>query len=332
MTIWSGGIGRYWGATNFILIVAGDFQRAEMLKKLDATFGKWRTAEKAVPVYPKVQQASAGGVYMVQPQGVTPNQGIIRIGHVGLTRDDPDYPAVDLMNYTLGGGSFSSRITKVVRTDNGLAYSTSSSFSAETHFPGTFSAFCQTKNSTVVLASQLMINEIERMRAGEVSERDLAFAKTARMNAFPSMFSDELGNIRNFAALEMDNRPKDYYETYLARYEKVTLADIKRVAKNYLQADKLIIMVAGNIEECKAGADKMLPNQGTIDEMAAKFGGRTIDGLGEEYGDGTVHVVTRARRRQPRRPCRSRRLRRPRRNQPFPPPGARARNGSPSSP
>ena len=137
-----------------------------------------------------------------------------------------------------------------------------------------------------------MINEIERMPAGDVSERDLAFAKTARMNAFPSMFSDEFGNIRNFAALEMDNRPKDFYETYLARYEKVTLADIKRVAKKYLQADKLIIMVAGNIEECKAGADKMLPNQATIDEMAAKFGGRTIDGLAKRYGDGTVHVVT----------------------------------------
>ena len=50
------------------------------------------------------------------------------MGHLGLTMDDPDYPAVDLMNYILGGGSFSSRITKIVRTDNGLAYSTSSSF------------------------------------------------------------------------------------------------------------------------------------------------------------------------------------------------------------
>jgi hypothetical protein len=51
-------------------------------------------------------------------------------------------------------------------------------------------------------------------------------------------------------------------------------------------------MVAGNIEECKAGADKMLPNQATIDAMAAKFGGRTIDGLAKKYGDGTVHIVS----------------------------------------
>jgi hypothetical protein len=72
----------------------------------------------------------------------------------------------------------------------------------------------------------------------------------------------------------------------------VTLADVKRVAQQYLQPEKLIIMVAGNIDECKAGAGKLLPNQGTIDAMAAKFGGRTMDALAKKSGDGTVHVVT----------------------------------------
>jgi predicted Zn-dependent peptidase len=283
---------KYWGANNFILVVAGDFRKAEMLQKLEATFGTWRSADRAVPQYPKVQPPTRSGVYMVQPHGITPNQGIIRVGHVGIVQDDPDFAAVDLMNYTLGGGSFSSRITQIVRNDNGLAYSTSSSFSAEPHYPGTFSAFCQTKNSTVVFATQLMVNEIERMRAGDITEKDLKFAKTARLNAFPSMFSTAFGNIRNFAQLELDHRPMDYYDTYVSRYEKVTLADIKRVARLYLQPDKMIIMVAGNIDECKAGADKLLPNQATIDAMAAKYGGRTIDGLAAKYGDGTVKVVT----------------------------------------
>ena len=283
---------KYWGANNAILVVAGDFKKEEMLRKLEASFGRWPAAEKAVPKYPQVQQAAKAGVYMVQPQGATPNQGIIRVGHVGLRRDDPDFPAVDLMNYTLGGGSFSSRITQIVRNDNGLAYSTSSSFSPETHYPGSFSAFCQTKNSTVVFATQLMVNEIERMRAGDITEKDLKFAKTARLNAFPSMFSTKFGNIRAFAELELDSRPMDYYDTYVSRYDKVTVADIKRVAQKYLQPDKMIIMVAGHIEECKAGADQTLPNQATIDAMAAKFGGRTIDGLAKKYGDGTVKVIT----------------------------------------
>jgi len=283
---------KYWGANNTILVVTGDFMKAEMLQKLEATFGKWRNAEKATPAWPKPEQTTKAGVYMVQPQGAMPNQGIIQIGHIGVTRDDPDYPAVDLMNYTLGGGSFSSRITKIVRTDNGLAYTANSSVPSEIHYPGTFQAFCQTKNETVVFAAQLMLNEIERMRAGEVTEADLKFAKAARLSAFPAMFSDTAGNIRNFASLELEGRPRDFYETYEARYGQVTLADIKRVAQKYLRADKLVIMVAGNIDECKAGAGKMLPNQATIDAMAAKYGGRTIEGIAKKYGDGTVHVVT----------------------------------------
>lgn len=283
---------KYWGANNAILVVSGDFTKAGMLQKLESTFGKWRHADKAAPPWPKPEQTTKPGVYMVQPQGATPNQGIIQIGHIGLTRDDPDFPAVDLMNYTLGGGSFSSRITKIVRTDNGLAYTANSSVPAAIHYPGTFQAFCQTKNETVVFAAQLMLNEIERMRAGDITEGDVKFAKAARLSAFPAMFSDVAGNLRNFASLELEGRPRDFYETYEAKYAEVTLADVTRVAQKYLRPDKLIIMVAGNIEECKAGAGKLLPNQATIDAMAARFGGRTIDGLAKKYGDGTVHTVT----------------------------------------
>jgi zinc protease len=285
---------KYWGANNAILVVAGDFKKAEMLQELEATFGKWRNAEtKATPPWPKVTGVAAKpGVYMVQPLGATPNQGMIRIGGLSLTQDDPDYPAVDLMNYTLGGGSFSSRITQIVRNDNGLAYTANSSVGAELHYPGAFNTFTQTKNSTVVFATQLMMNEIERMHAGDITEKDLQFAKSARLNSFPSMFSTVFGNVTNLARLEFEGRPSDYYDTYLDRYRKVTVADVKRVARKYLQPDKLVVLVTGYIDECKAGADKSLPNQATIDAMAAKYGGRTIDGLAKKLGDGTVHVLS----------------------------------------
>ncbi|MFC1791284.1 M16 family metallopeptidase [Gemmatimonadota bacterium] len=287
---------RYWGANNAILIVTGDFDRAEMLQKLEETFGTWADAEKAEPPVPEVTQAAAGGVYMIEPE-VIPNQGVIRIGHLGLMQDHPDYAAVDLMNYILGGGSFSSRITKIVRSDNGLAYSTGSRFSGGTLYPGTFAASCQTKNSTVVFAAQLMLNEIEKIRNEPVPEEDLEFARTARVNAFPAMFAGGrgggslFGTLQNFANLEFNGRPMDYYDTYVQRYEAVTVADIQRVAQEYLRPENMIIMVSGNIEESRAGADDMLPNQSTIDAMAALFGGRSMDGLAEKYGDGTVHIL-----------------------------------------
>ncbi len=281
---------RYWGANNAILVVSGDFDRAEMLQKLEETLGQWGNAEKAVPPIPEVTQAAAAGVYMIEPE-VIPNQGVIRIGHLGLMQDDPDYPAVDLMNYILGGGSFSSRIMKVVRSDNGLAYSTGARFSGGTLYPGTFAASCQTKNSTVVFAAQLMLNEIEMIRNEPVSPEDLEFARTSRVNSFPAQFSGIAATLRNFANLEFNGRPMDYYDTYVEKYEQVTLEDIQRVAQQYLRPENMIIMVSGNIQETRVGADDLLPNQGTIDEMAALFGGRTIEGLAEKYGDGTVHIL-----------------------------------------
>jgi zinc protease len=281
---------KYWGASNAILVVTGDFKKAEMLQKLEETFGKWRTAEKTTPRIPQVKQAAKAGVYMVQPE-VVPNQGIIQIGHVGILQDDPDYPAVDLMNYILGGGSFSSRITKVVRNDYGLAYRANSSYPGGTRYPETFMAFCQTKNSTVVFAAQLMLDLIEGMRAGEVTAADLDMAKQARLDSFPAMFPSISAIVRNFASLEFNERPMDYYDVYEAKYGKVTVADIKRVAQKWLQPDKLVILIGGNIEECKAGADKSLPDQSTIDAMADKFGGRTLDGLAKKYGDSMIRVL-----------------------------------------
>lgn len=249
---------KFWGANNAILIVSGDFKKAEMIKKLEATFGKWAKADKAIPPIPNVTQAAKAGVYMVQPE-VPANQGVIRIGHLGLKLDDPDYQAVDLMNYILGGGSFSSRITKVVRTDNGLAYSTSSGYAGGDLYPGTFSAFCQTKNATVVFASQLMLDLIEGMRAGDVSQADLDFARTARIESFPATFATTVQTLMAFAQLEFNNRPRDYFDKLRGRYEKVTLGDIKRVAQKWLQPDKMVIMVAGNIEECKAVPTRCCP-------------------------------------------------------------------------
>ncbi|MFC1561784.1 M16 family metallopeptidase [candidate division KSB1 bacterium] len=281
---------RYWGANNAILVISGDFDRDAMLQKLESTFGTWRDAEKSVPQIPDITQAAEAGVYMIEPE-VIPNQGVIRIGHLGLMQSDPDYPAVDIMNYILGGGSFSSRIMKIVRSDNGLAYSTGSRFSGGTLYPGTFTASCQTKNSTVVFAAQLMLNEIERIREEPVSPEDIDFAKTARISAFPSQFATTERMLSNFARLEFNGQPLDYYDTYVGNYEKVTLDDIQRVAQKYLRPENMIIMVAGNIEECRAGADRLLPNQQTIDEMAGKFGGRTIEGLAQKYGNGMVNLL-----------------------------------------
>ena len=213
-------------------------------------------------------------------------------------QDHPDYAAVDLMNYILGGGSFSSRITKIVRSDNGLAYSTGSRFSGGTLYPGTFTASCQTKNSTVVFAAQLMLNEIEThpKRTGAGGGPGVRPDGPGQCLSGPvrggAGWSAMFGTLQQLREPGVQRAPHGLLRHLRGqRYEAVTVEDIQRVAQEYLRPENMIIMISGNIDESRAGADDMLPNQATIDELAALFGGRTIEGLAEKYGDGTVHIM-----------------------------------------
>ena len=132
--------------------------------------------------------------------GATPNQGIIRDRHAQPDAGRPRLPGrrpdelhagrrVVLVAHHPGGAH---------RPGAGL-HRQLVSVRADLHYPGAFAGFTQTKNSTVVFAAQLIMNEIERMYSGDVTEKDLQFAKSARLNAFPSMFSTVTGTSRNFA-------------------------------------------------------------------------------------------------------------------------------------
>ena len=247
--------------------------------------------------YPKVDgRRRRPGVYMVQPHGATPNQGVIRIGTLGLTQDDPDYAAVDLMNYTLGGGSFSSRITQVVRNDNGLAYSASSAARRGPALPGDVrrhSARPRTRPWSSPRSS--CMNEIERMRGGDVTEKDLRVREDgARSNAFPSMFSTVFGNIGRLRAGSSSTAGR---RTTTTRY----LRPLREGDGGRHQAGRAEVPAArqdgrswspATSTSARPARTSRCRTRATIDAMAAKYGGRTIDGLAKKFGDGTVHVVT----------------------------------------
>ena len=109
---------------------------------------------------------------------------------------------------------------------------------------GAFNAFTQTKNSTVVFATQLMVNEVERMWRRHHAEGP-GFRQDGARQLVPVDVLDRVREHPELRATGVDGRPMNYYETYLAKYEKVTLADVRRVAKRYLQPDKMVILITG---------------------------------------------------------------------------------------
>ncbi|MDZ7330684.1 MAG: insulinase family protein [candidate division KSB1 bacterium] len=252
---------KYFAPNNIILAVAGDFNRSEMLRKIEDAFLNWPKKEIRFPKVPPVIEKNRPGVFMIQKDI---NQGYVNVGHFGIKDTNPDLFAVNLMNFILGGGSFTSRITSKVRSDEGLAYNTGSRFATEHDFPGTFYGYVQTKSATVHYAISLILNEFKRIQKELVSDQELETAKNYYLDSFPDRFSSAIGTMISFANLEYDGFPMDYYDTYREKYQAVTKQDILRVAKKYIKPGEMSIFVVGDIEKCKAGDEK---HPGTLDQL-----------------------------------------------------------------
>jgi zinc protease len=244
---------KYFFPKNIILAASGDFTKADLKAKVTKAAGAWKNHAVVFPALVTTFPTVEPGVYFIQK---AINQGYISIGHLGLEDGNPDYFAVQVMNFILGGGSFSSRITTKVRSNEGLSYNQGSRFTYRWGFPGTFSGYVQTKSATVGYAISLILNELDRIRKEPVTDAEMETAVNYYLESFADSFQTPQVTMSNFANLEMTGRPMDYYKTYRDKVKAVTKARVQEVARKYIQPDKLAIMIVGDWEPCNKGADK----------------------------------------------------------------------------
>jgi len=233
----------YFAPNNIILGVIGDFQPDEIKALLGKYFGNWAEKKIDLPEIPPVDPTPKPGVYEIYKDV---NQASIRFGELGIDRDNPDKYAVSVMNFILGGGSFTSRMTSKVRSDEGLSYSVGTRFDTDSRDLGTWYAFCQTKLATTYKAMRLMLDEVERIREGKVDDAELASAKDSYINRYVFNFTTPGRIVYQLMELEYDHRPPDELKTYIENISKVTKDDVLRVAKKYLKPENITFVVVGD--------------------------------------------------------------------------------------
>lgn len=250
---------------NLVIGVSGDFDPDAMTKKLAKALEGWTAGEKA-GLPPAPTATITPGVYRVEKD--IP-QGKVHIGMRSVKRDDPDYHALMLMSHILGQGGFTSRITRRVRSDEGLAYDAGSAVIPGAYFPGEFRASFQSKNPTVALAVKIILEEIEKIRTAPVEASELEVSKGALIETFPKQFESPSAMLSVFISDHLTGRTYAWWKEYRAKIAAVTPDDIKRVAAKHLDPAKMAILVVGKWSEVSVGGDRA--------KMDAFFGGKSTE-------------------------------------------------------
>jgi len=248
--------------SNFVVGVSGDFNREEMIAKLEKLFaGGPENMEMdhlqpggTPPAIPTQFNFAKAGVYLVNKPEV--DQGRVTLMLPGIRRDSPDYYACAVMNYVLGGGGFSSRLMGRVRSDEGLAYDVHSRFPGGVYYPGIVSIGFQSKSRTVAYATALCLEELKKMSAEPVSDRELNLAKRSFIETFPRAFATKTAVADALAREEFTGRyasDPDFWRNFRAKISAVTKEDVQRVAQKYLQPDQVVVLAVGNKADIMLG-------------------------------------------------------------------------------
>lgn len=254
----------FYRVDNMILAVSGDFDRAALLTELNATFAPEKRG--AAPLLPEVSQPDQQFQAELLYGKKEVNQTVIRMGHLGLNKDSPDIYAVRILDYILGG-SFTSRLTTEIRTNQGLAYSVGSRFDIGRRFTGSFVAETETKAESTVKTINLMKNIISGLTVEPVSDGELNAAREYMINSFMFGFTSPSSIVTQRARLEYYGYPDGYLEKYRDNIAKVTRMDVLSAAKKYLHPDAFKLVIVGDA----AKFDQPLATLGVVKELDLKL-------------------------------------------------------------
>jgi len=245
-----------------MLGVTGDFDKSAILAMLRDVFGDWEKGEVPVLTIADVPQSPTAKP-VVRFVNKDTSQTHLRIGHLSIKEQDPDYVALAIANDILGGSSFRSRLFNDVRTKRGLAYSVGSRLNSGVHDQGIWLMRAETKLPSTQEVTARFVANMERMRAELVTDSELAEAKEAYVNSFVFSFASSSAIVGRLMELEYDGLPKDFLQQLRARVIALTKEEILAAAKKHFNPERLTIFAVGSGE----ALPKLLSGFGDVKEI-----------------------------------------------------------------
>lgn len=224
-----------------LVVVVGDITAEELRPKLDEVFGVLPAGAPLPPLPDAIARPAPSQpvvTLLAQPQT------LVMFSGPGLRREDPDFFAAYLLNYILGGGALSSRLSDDLREKRGLTYGVATGLSLQTHF-WRWTGSTSIQNDKADEAVALIRDNIGRLAREGPTQKELDDAKAYVTGAFPLAFDSNARIARNLLGFWQDNLSADYVEERNGYFEAVTLEDVKRVAATYMKPEAFAFVMVG---------------------------------------------------------------------------------------
>lgn len=232
---------------NASVVIGGDIAAADAVRLAERAFGDWeRGPEPPRPVVTP-RPIDASRIYLIdRPNAV---QSEIRVGHIGVSRSTEDYFPLSVMNAILGG-VFNSRININLRERRGYTYSARSQFGFRRQ-PGPFVVAAPVRNEVTKESVYEILEELRRIRTGDVDDRELNDTKNFLMGVFPATVQSAADVAGRLVDMELYGLPEDYFDHYRENIDAIGKDDIARVAKRYIDPERVLIVIVGNAAQVR---------------------------------------------------------------------------------
>src|SRR5919109_1948626 len=255
----------YYRPNNATLIVVGDVTPDDVERRVRALFSGWTRANFPTAQFTDPPSGRATAIYLIDKPGAP--QSSVRIGSIGVPRSTQDFFSILVMN-TILGGAFTSRLNNNLRETHGYTYGAGSGFSMR-RWAGPFTARAEVVGAKSDSALIEFMKELRGIREA-VPESELEKAKRYLQLQLPGEFESTGDIASQLVPVVVHGLPLDYYNSYVQRIEDVTVADVQRVAQQYVDPSKFAVVIVGDRKAIEAGLRALNIGELSIRDIAGQ--------------------------------------------------------------